>query len=60
VYFTAPKEDALRWYSDLTDILRENKIAYCHWDYKTSFGIIDKKGNPDMPVIQLLVKGVTK
>ncbi|MBN1822620.1 MAG: cellulase family glycosylhydrolase [Prolixibacteraceae bacterium] len=56
VYYTAPKADALRWYSDVTDIFRENNIAYSHWDYKTTFGIIDKNGKPDMPVIDLLVK----
>jgi endoglucanase len=56
VYYTAPKEDALRWYSDVTDIFRENNIAYAHWDYKTTFGILDKAGNPLMPVIRLLVK----
>jgi len=56
VYYTAPKEDALRWYSDLTDIFRENNIAFAHWDYKTTFGIIAGNGKPVMPVIQLLVK----
>jgi endoglucanase len=55
VYYTSPKEDALRWYSDLTAIFRENNIAYAHWDYKTSFGIIDKEGKPVMPVIKILV-----
>jgi endoglucanase len=56
VYYTAPKEDALRWYNDVTDIFRENNIAYAHWDYKTTFGILDKTGNPIMPVIRFLVK----
>lgn len=56
VYYTSPKEDALRWYSDLTAVFREHNIAYAHWDYKTTFGIIGRNGSPDMPVIDLLVK----
>ena len=56
VYYTAPKPDANRWYTDVTDIFRENNIAFAHWDYKTTFGIVDKNNKPIQPVVDILTR----
>jgi endoglucanase len=56
VYPTSPKEDAIRWYSDITDIFRENNIAFCHWEYKGDFPIVDKNLKPFQPLVNILTK----
>lgn len=37
----APREDRLRWYSDMVDVMGNLGIARANWDYKGSFGIMD-------------------
>ncbi len=56
VYPTAPKDAALRWYQDLTDIFRENNIAFCHWNYNADFPIVDDNSNPLRPLVDILTK----
>lgn len=56
VYPTAPKDAAMRWYQDLTDIFRENNIAFCHWNYNADFPIVDDNSNPLHPLVDILTK----
>lgn len=36
-----PLELRRAWYSDIISVFNEHDIAYCHWDYRGSFGILD-------------------
>jgi endoglucanase len=54
VYPTIPNEIRLRWYRDICDIFKKNKIAYCHWCYKGDFPIVDEKGLPDQKLVPIL------
>jgi endoglucanase len=56
VYPAAPKDAALRWYQDLTDIFRENNIAFCHWNYNADFPIVDDNSKPLHPLVDILTK----
>jgi endoglucanase len=56
VYSTAPEDPALRWYKDLTEVFRENNIAYSHWCYKGDFSIVDEQSIPKQNLVDLLVK----
>ncbi|NQU84541.1 MAG: hypothetical protein HQ541_02150 [Mariniphaga sp.] len=56
VYPTAPKADAIRWYRDVTDIFRENNIAFAHWEYKGDFPLVDKNLKPLQPLVDILTK----
>lgn len=56
VYPTAPKDAALRWYQDVTDIFRENNIAFCHWAYKGDFPIVGLQSTPIYPLVNILSK----
>ena len=56
VYFKAPKADALRWYKDIIELLRENDIGYANWLYKDpSFGLVDRAGNRYEKLINIIV-----
>ncbi|NLG83315.1 MAG: glycoside hydrolase family 5 protein [Firmicutes bacterium] len=42
----APAADRLRWYADLTALLRRHGIAMANWDYKSdNFGLVDRAGH---------------
>lgn len=56
VYHTAPKDAAIRWYRDVTEIFKENNIAFCHWNYKNGFPIVDKDLKPLQPLVDILTK----
>ena len=48
------KEIRLRWYKDITDVFRENKINNAHWCYKGDFPVVNPEGSPnELPVILL-------
>ncbi len=40
-YQEAPREDRLRWYSDMVDVMDNLGIARANWDYKGDFGIVN-------------------
>lgn len=56
VYPTIPENIALRWYSDLCSIFRENKIAYCHWNYKADFPVVNEKRQPNTKLVSILTE----
>lgn len=56
VYHIAPKEDALRWYRDMTDLFRQNNIAFAHWEYKGTFPVVTKKLKAIKPLVDILVE----
>jgi hypothetical protein len=37
-------------------ILEKNKIAWANWDYKGSFGIVDKDRQPKENLVKVLLK----
>ena len=39
---TVPEESRYQWYEDVISLLEENQIAWTKWDYKGSFGILDR------------------
>jgi endoglucanase len=54
VYPTIPEDIMLRYYKDLCDLFNENDIAYCHWNYKADFPVVDKRGNPNRKLVSIL------
>ncbi|HPR33206.1 MAG TPA: cellulase family glycosylhydrolase [Prolixibacteraceae bacterium] len=36
---TVPREARLAYYTDLIDVLEENEVAWCNWEYKGDFGL---------------------
>lgn len=52
----APREDRLRWYRDLRSILEDNGIGWATWDYMGNFGIVDRDGNQDRELIEVLTR----
>jgi endoglucanase len=54
VFPTIPEKLKLRWYRDLCDLMRKNRIAYCHWNYKADFPVVDDRGIPDKKLISIL------
>jgi len=70
-YNKTPNDIALRWFSDLLDIYRENKWGYALWNFKGPFGIADhdRPGvqyekingfNIDRHLLDLLIKNMVK
>ncbi len=55
VYPTIDNEIRLRYYQDVVDIFKTNGIAYCHWCYKGDFPILQENGDPDGPLVAILV-----
>ena len=59
---SVPKETRLKYYQDITDIFRENKIAYANWDYKGDFRIVEwdrknlKNLEPNVELIKILTR----
>lgn len=56
VYPTIPEDIALRWYSDLCSIFREHKIAFCHWNYKADFPVVNEKRDPNRKLVSILTE----
>jgi len=54
VYPTIPEGQKLRWYKDLCEIMHEHNIAYCHWNYKADFPVVDAKGSPEQALVSIL------
>ena len=54
-YQRAPREDSIRWYSDVRSICEENNIAWSTWDYKGGFGIVSR-GEPVQWLIDVLMR----
>jgi endoglucanase len=54
IYPTIPEEPKLRWYSDLCEIMLKHNIAYCHWNYKADFPVVDTKGSPEKALVSIL------
>ena len=44
----------LRWYRDVCDIMRKHNIAYCHWNYKADFPVVNERGVPDRRLVSIL------
>jgi endoglucanase len=59
---TIPRETRLKYYQDITDVFRENCIAYANWDYKGNFRIVEwdtknlRNLEPDFKLIKILAK----
>lgn len=51
---SAPREDRLRWYTDMRLNLEQSGAAWATWDYKGAFGIVDDEGKPDLELIRIL------
>lgn len=51
---SVPREDRLRWYTDMRLNLEQSGIAWATWDYKGAFGIVDNEGKPDPELIRVL------
>lgn len=54
VFPAIPEKLKLRWYQDLCDIMRRNKIAYCHWNYKADFPVVNERGILDKKLVSIL------
>lgn len=55
---TVPRDARMAWYSDFRTVLEENDIAWAHWDYKGSFGIVNREMDRDDGFIEVLVGDV--
>ena len=44
-YEQTPGDIREAWYRDIASVFRELEIAWANWDYKGSFGLIDKNGD---------------
>lgn len=53
---TVPQTDLLAWYTDARSAFEENGIGWANWDYKGSFGIVDREGKPKSELIEVLYK----
>ncbi len=52
---TVPDSARFQWFRDVKSVLEENNIAWATWEYKSDFGIINKKGQEEKELIQILV-----
>jgi endoglucanase len=52
---TVPDAARFQWFRDVKAVLEENKIGWATWDYKGSFGIINKNQQEDKEMIRILV-----
>jgi endoglucanase len=51
---TVPDEARLQWYRDMKKVLEENNIGWATWDYKGSFGIINRNKQEEKELIKVL------
>ena len=54
VYPTIPDAPKLNWYRDLCSVMRAHHIAFCHWNYKADFPVVNSKGDPDRELVSIL------
>jgi endoglucanase len=52
---TVPDAARFQWFRDVKAVLEENKIGWATWEYKSDFGIINKKKQEEKELIQILV-----
>lgn len=52
---TVPDAARFQWFRDVKSVLEENNIGWATWDYKGSFGIINKQGQEEKELIKILV-----
>lgn len=59
---SVPKEMRLQYYNDIISVFNEEQIAFCHWDLKGDFGILEwdrknyKTGKEHNEIISILLK----
>jgi endoglucanase len=53
---TVPDAARFQWYRDVKSVLEENNISWTTWEYKSDFGIINKNGQEEKELINILVK----
>lgn len=46
VIAAAPDDLAIRWYTDLLDVLEERGVAWANWDYAGGFSVLDAQRRP--------------
>ena len=55
---TTPIEIRQKLYSDLMTIFDKHDIAWCHWNYKNDFPVVDKKTlEPVEEIVDILIAG---
>jgi endoglucanase len=52
---TVPDEARFQWFRDVKSVLEANHIGWATWEYKSDFGIINKKGREEKELIKILV-----
>jgi endoglucanase len=52
---TVPDQARFNWFRDVKAVLDENNIGWATWEYKSDFGIINKKGQEEKELIKILV-----
>ena len=52
---TVPDAARFQWFRDVKSVLEENNISWTTWEYKSDFGIINKKGQEEKELIKILV-----
>jgi len=50
-----PDAARFRWFRDMKTVLEENNIGWATWEYKSDFGIINKKHEEEKELIKILV-----
>lgn len=56
-YQAVPRNDSLRWYQDISEILQEEGIQHAIWDYQGGFGIKDfSTGEIDQELIDAILR----
>ena len=50
-----PTEARNQWFRDMKKVLEENNIGWATWEYKSDFGIINKKGEEEKELINILI-----
>jgi len=49
-----PSDARDQWVRDMIKVLEENNIGWATWEYKSDFGIINKKGEEEKGLIKIL------
>jgi endoglucanase len=59
---SVPRDVRLRYYTDITDVFRENNMAFANWDYKGDFGILrwDRDNQSNTDIDHQLIKVLTR
>lgn len=52
---TVPDAARFQWFRDVKSVLEDNNISWTTWEYKSDFGIINKKGQEEKELIKILV-----